>query len=82
MSNQERDSLIFRLEYLEQHQQVLAKYMAVLKSQLDTLREQFNNQTEIQQLASLEAALAHLSQQLDESESSALSSSTGVSIFN
>jgi len=35
MSNQERDSLIFRLGYLEQHQQVLDKYMAVLKSQLD-----------------------------------------------
>ena len=66
MSNQERNSLIFRLEDLEQHQQVLAKYIAVLKRQLDSLREQINNHTEIQQLASLEAALAHLSQQLDE----------------
>ncbi len=65
MSNQERESLIFRLEQLEQHQKVLAKYMTVLKSQLDNISEQFNNRPELQ-LVSLQGASSHLHKQFNE----------------
>lgn len=66
MSNQERDSLVFRLEQLEQNQQLLAKYMAEMKRQLDSKSEQFNNQPELQQRTSLQDALNQLHWQFDE----------------
>lgn len=51
MSNTEPDykSLIFKIEQLGQNQQVMAKYMAQMKCQLDDLSKQVNNQPELQQ---------------------------------
>ncbi len=68
MSNIERDyeSLVFRLEQLSQNQQVLAKYMAEMKRQLDGLNEQFNNLPELSQRTSLQDALSQLNQQFEQ----------------
>jgi len=64
MSDLERDSLVSKIEQLERQQQVLAKYIATTKRQLDDLGEQFNNRPDLEQLAVLEDALAQLRQQL------------------
>ena len=68
MSNSERDyeSLVFRFEQLEQNQQVMSRYMASIKRQLDNLSERVNNQPELQQRTSLQDALAQLHQQFNE----------------
>lgn len=47
MSDQERKSLVATITQLQQHQQVLAKYMAGIKRRLDDLTEQFHNRPEI-----------------------------------
>lgn len=70
MSNTERDSLVSKIEQLERQQQVLAKYIATTKRQLDELGEQFNNRPELEKLAVLEDALAQLHQQVDGYEAS------------
>jgi len=70
MSNQERDSLVSKIEQLERQQQVLAKYTATTKRQLDELSEQFNKRPELEQLAELKDVLAPLHQQLDDYETS------------
>ncbi len=64
MSAQEsdRESLVFRIEQLEQNQQVLVRYMAEMKRQLNGLSDQFNNRLELQQLNSLQNALSQLHQ--------------------
>ncbi len=67
MSNLEHDSLVSKIEQLERQQQVLTKYIATTKRQLDELSEQFNNRPELEQLAELKDALAQLHQQLDAS---------------
>lgn len=54
ISNQERESILFRLEQLEHHQQFLAKYMAQVKRHFERLNEQFQAQPELQQLNSLQ----------------------------
>lgn len=64
MSNQERDSLVFRLD-IEQNQQVFVRHIAEMKLQVDSLSEQFNNQL-LQQLTSLQNALTQSEQQIDE----------------
>ena len=56
MSDQDRKSLVATIKQLQQHQQLLAKYMAGIKRRLDDLSEQFNNRPEIQQIASLQDA--------------------------
>ena len=61
-----RESLVSSIEKLQEHQKVLAKYMAGMKRRLDDLSEQFNNRPELQQLISLQDALAQLHRQLDE----------------
>jgi hypothetical protein len=57
MSDLGRDSLVFRIEQLEQHYQVLAEYIASTKRQLDRLNEQFDNQPVLEQLTELEQLL-------------------------
>lgn len=66
MSDQERKSLVATITQLQQHQQVLAKYMAGIKRRLDDLTEQFHNRPEIQQISSLQDSLDQLHRQLDE----------------
>lgn len=68
MSNTEDDSLVFRLEQLEQQQQVLARYMAKMKRELDSLSEQLSHQSEPEQLHSLQDVLTHQHQQFYERE--------------
>jgi uncharacterized protein YjbI with pentapeptide repeats len=70
MSTSERDSLVSKIEQLERQQQVLAKYIATTKRQLDELGEQFNNRPDLEQLAVLENALTQLRQLLDRYEAS------------
>ena len=60
MSNSESDFLVSSIEQLQQHQKALAKYMAGIKHQLDNLSEQFNNRSQLKQIASLQNALAQL----------------------
>ncbi len=68
MSDQEsdRESLVFRIEQLEQNQQVLVRYMAEMKRQLTGLSDQFNNRLEPQQLNSLQNASSQLHQQFEQ----------------
>jgi uncharacterized protein YjbI with pentapeptide repeats len=66
MSDLERDSLVSKIEQLERQHQVLAKYIATTKRQLDGLSEQFNNRPELEQLASLQDVLAQLQRQPDD----------------
>jgi phosphatidylserine/phosphatidylglycerophosphate/cardiolipin synthase-like enzyme len=70
MSTSERDALVSKIEQIERQQQVLARYIATTKRQLDELGEQFNNRPELERLAVLEDALAQLRQQLDRYEAS------------
>ncbi len=67
MSDQERarELLVLKIEQLEQNQQVLVRYMAEMKRQLNGLSDQFNNRLEPQQLNSLQNALTQLHQQFD-----------------
>jgi hypothetical protein len=67
MSNTERDyeSLVFRFEQLSQNQQVMARYIASMKRQLDNLSKRINNQSELQQSTSLQDALSQLQQQFN-----------------
>lgn len=71
MSNTEREheSLVSRVEQLEQLQHVLAKLIEATESRLDDLSEQFHNRSELQQLAELKNALVQLHPQLDEGSS-------------
>lgn len=65
MSDQERESLVSSIEQLQQHQKVLAKYIAGMKRRLDDLTEQFKNRPELQQITSLQDALAQVHRQID-----------------
>ncbi len=66
MSYQEYESLVFRIEELSQNQQIMAKYMAEMKCQLDALSEQFNNRSELQQRTSSQDALTQLHRQFNQ----------------
>ena len=68
MSDQERDSLVSSIEQLQQHQKVLAKHITGMKRRLDDLSEQFKNRPELQQITSLQDALAQVHRQIDEPE--------------
>lgn len=68
MSNTEREheSLVSRVEQLEQVQHLLVKFIEAMSSQLDGLSKQFNNQPEQKQYDSLQDTLTQLRQQFDE----------------
>lgn len=70
MSDLERDPLVSKFEQLEQQQQVLAKYIAKTKRQLDELSAQFNKRPELEQLVELKHLLAQLHPPLDDGSAS------------
>lgn len=67
MSNQQDDpnSFAAKIFQLQQHQKILAKLILEIKGRLDSLTEKFDNRPEIQQISTLEDAIAGLTQQAD-----------------
>ena len=68
MSNteHEHESLVSRVEQLEQVQHLLVKFIEAMSSQLDDISKQFNNWPEQKQSNSLQDTLTQLRQQFDE----------------
>jgi len=65
-SDQNHDSLAFRIEQVEQNQQIMAEHIAQMKCQLDNLSQQVNNQPKLQQNNRLQDSLRQLNQQYKE----------------
>ena len=68
MSNSERnyESLVFKFEQLSQNQQVIARYIASVKRQLDNLSERIDNQSELQQRKAAQYKAEKLAARLQE----------------
>ena len=62
------NSLVYRIEQIEQNQKALYKYLVGFKSQLEDLKQQFHQRAEIEQLQILHSEVYALQRQLQNSE--------------
>lgn len=57
-------SLASRIEQIEEEQNLRKQNIAWLKRYFDEIKQEFNNRTELQQIQSMQEALAHLTAQV------------------